>query len=179
MEVKDVLNKVVVEAEANPVSNAVFHVLAARERNRSTLNLASLYSVMKKEGFTHTRSQYADVLKFLGLINVGVLNYTKRGRLIGLKDISISLKTMGSVAVNRQTPPVSERKKAEVIHLMNKAKERGSSNMEDKISPLEVPPPSSDRKYVTLYLNHKPFTISIPNEFTKEEVALLIHKFYV
>lgn len=82
----------------DPVWDAVAHVLAFRQRNRSTLTTKGLWLKMRKEGFNYNEGSYAPVVKFLAGLGIGKLQTTKRGRAVGLKDIRVPLQQIGVTA---------------------------------------------------------------------------------
>ncbi len=90
------------EITKNPAADAVFHVLALRNRSRSTLTIAGLSNKMHKEGFTFDRKHYVDILKLLGKLGFGTLETTPKGKVKGLTHISVKLKSIGEAACNKQ-----------------------------------------------------------------------------
>lgn len=83
------------EAQTNQAANAMFHVLATRERARSTITLRALSRKMKKEGFDYPNTAYVAILSLLAQLGLGQLLTDARGRTKALKSITVSLPSLG------------------------------------------------------------------------------------
>lgn len=95
----DIVNRLRKEVESNPVFNAVMHKFALRERARAQVTLHSLTQTMTNEGYKYKREEYVGVLKTLGALGVGRLEFDSKNRLVALKDIKITLQSIGKAAI--------------------------------------------------------------------------------
>lgn len=159
MNIKSVEVELVKEAESNPAASAVFHLLAMRTRDRSTLNLSGLYNTMRKEGFPFTKKEYMNVLAFLSNLKLGTMSVTKRGRIIGLKDIPVNLKSIGTLACKVGSKALVERRR--VVE-----------------RPIILPTELKADSKVVIYVKGKPVTLTLSPDSTPEDIAFIIKKFY-
>lgn len=90
------------EAAKNPVFNAVAHIFAIRRRARQQVTIQRLQVAMTQEGFTFTRNQYENVIKFLASQNLGTLERNHKGRIRALKNIKVTLQSIGLAAIARK-----------------------------------------------------------------------------
>lgn len=87
------------EAKLNPVFNTVMHAFAIRERTRAQVTVSNLRLSMAQEGYQFDRPQCEKVLQFLASIGVGRLQKHANGILYALKDIKITLQSIGRAAI--------------------------------------------------------------------------------
>ncbi len=73
---------------------AVARLLAGRQRTRNRLGLQNLILAMIKAGHRYKRQEYADVLALFCEQGHGVLEYTKRGKIKGLKSIKVPIQSL-------------------------------------------------------------------------------------
>lgn len=99
---QDLVTKLRNQASKDKAFNAVCHIFAMRERSRAQVTLSSLMATMLREGFSFDRKQYVEVLKFLASVGLGRLDAEKNGRVKALKDIKVTLKSVGLAAVSKQ-----------------------------------------------------------------------------
>lgn len=90
------------EANKNKVFHSICGIFALRERTRRQISIVNLIMVTRKEGFEFTRVQLEDVLKFLASLGIGRLDYAKKNRLRALKDIRVTLQSIGLAALAKQ-----------------------------------------------------------------------------
>lgn len=90
------------EAEKNKVFNSVCHVFAMRERTRQQVTIQSLQITMEKEKFTFTKPQLEGVLKFMATLGIGTLEYDRHGSVRALKNIRVTLQSIGLAALSRK-----------------------------------------------------------------------------
>lgn len=84
----------------NPAMGAVMYVLSQRERDRKSLTIRGLLTKLKDLGFEYEKHEYQAVFKTLADLGIGKLVYTKRGRIFGLNEIAVPLKTLGQMVKN-------------------------------------------------------------------------------
>ncbi len=99
---KAVVEALRTEAAKNPAFNAVCHIFALRERARQQVTINSLSITMAKEGFSVTKSQCEDIIKFMASIKLGTLDFDLKGRLRALKNIKVTLQSIGLAAISRK-----------------------------------------------------------------------------
>lgn len=87
------------EAASNPVMNDVMSLFASRQRARQEVTLRALYYKMYKEGFSHRREAYAQVLQRLAELGVGEIQKNYRGRIVALKNVRITLQSLGKAVL--------------------------------------------------------------------------------
>lgn len=105
------------EADKDTVFKDVAHVFAQRKRARRQVTVTSLAARMAKEGFDYSKSEYARVLKRLSDLGLGSLQQDARGRIKALKDIKISLQSIGAAAVGSSKNLVNRTDRIKFNHL--------------------------------------------------------------
>lgn len=88
--------------EDSKTFNSMCHVFALRERTRRQITLTSFQQAMMKEGFKFTKQQYAEELKFMAALGLGKLSLNKKGVITALTNISVTLQSIGLVAVSKR-----------------------------------------------------------------------------
>lgn len=158
------------EAEKNQTFSLIFQALAKRERARHNLTISSLYQRMKKEGSKLNRTDYVDLITILYSYGVGELDYNKRGKVTGLKDIKISIPSLCR-AITKTAPELvriyKRRPTFETIPFKHPSVTTPSP--QDKID-LE------NRVGLDITLNNKRLYISIPKDFSSSDIANLVSK---
>lgn len=100
-EANEMIKKLKEESSNNPAAGSVFHLFAMRSRARGIITLRSLFLRMKIEGFSYTKEDYATVLTLLAKHGVGKLDLDAKGRVRSLKEIKISLPSLGKALVGQ------------------------------------------------------------------------------
>lgn len=153
------------EANNNPVVNAVFHVFALRKRARSTVNVTSLYYAMKKEGFNYEPKEYIPVLNLLANLGFGQIELDRKGKVKGLKNVKATLQSIGQAACGSASKLEITKQRAKFVKLPP-AIEVIKENKKTELN-------------LQLNINGKPIHISVPNNFTKDEIVLLLDKLHI
>lgn len=99
---KDVVAMLRERANKSVAFNAMVHVFALRERTRQQITLANLFQVMLREGFRHTKLEYAKELEFMAALGIGKLEHDSKGRLRALKGIQVTLQSIGLAAAAKK-----------------------------------------------------------------------------
>lgn len=99
------------EADKDEAFKDVSHVFASRKRARRQVTVASLANRMAKEGFGHSRTDYARVLRRLADLGFGSLQKDAKGNIKALKDIRISLQSIGAAAVGEAQKLINARQR--------------------------------------------------------------------
>lgn len=89
-------------ASKNPAIDAMFHDFAMRERARSQVTIRAFYSRMKKQGFKHTSTEYAEGLKVLSKCGFGEIKLNRRGNVVGLFGVKTKLQSIGQAVVGNR-----------------------------------------------------------------------------
>lgn len=100
----DLVKKLREYTAASEAFAAVCHVFAQRERARSQVTVGALMLRMEHAGFHFKRAQYEEVLKTLAALGVGRLE-AKNNKVKALRDIRLTLQSVGQVAVGKQEAP--------------------------------------------------------------------------
>lgn len=168
------------------VVNDVLHVFAVRKRARSMITIRGLAARMKAEGFEeHSDDDYRKVLKLLAEAGFGKLEMDTKGRVVALKDIRVTLQSIGKAVLNEEVKlkGFTPRTKYEKVPT-------------DSANPPVLPQtPASQKKQeitearngsrtISMPLNisfdmgaGKPVVITLPKGLSQDEIALLISQF--
>lgn len=114
--VKESLKK---ESENNPVSKDIFCLLGMRQRNRSEIKVLNLYNNMRKAGLYHSTDSCRKTLQFLSEVGIGKLKTNKKGKIVSLVEIPISIKMLGQAVYNShglKTKEILTTPKSQNIH---------------------------------------------------------------
>lgn len=98
----DITAKIKNRAETSKVFNILCHVFALRQRTRRQITIHSLFVTMTKEGFNFTKDDYRKELEFLAEIGIGTLERSKTGVVKALKNIKITLQSIGMTGVGKR-----------------------------------------------------------------------------
>lgn len=167
MNMNEIADKLIKECETNPISSAVFHVLALRQRARGTVALTALYYRMKKEGFNYNRTDYVPFLQFLAALNLGSLVLDRKGNVTGLKDVKITLQSIGSIACKQKVQPRTFKSRPIFRPL--------------RATVLTTVPVHQDEETtltLEFHMNGKSLQIPIPKDLTPDEISLLINRLH-
>jgi hypothetical protein len=172
-------------AEKNRTAQDVFHFWAMRERTRNVVTVEALASRMKKEGFDHAPSDYAAFLRQLSNLGLGKLDISPTGKVKALKDIKLTLQSIGAAAV-------SGKSKLTGFYPRNRFGELlVSSDAPQKVlEPVKAAPPKPVAKpaketngspvnvgiALVMSINGKNVSIPVPQDLTIVEVAALVAK---
>lgn len=159
MTAKDIIETLKQKASQNQATNDVLHAWAARERARQSVTVEALTHRMKREGFKHTREDYAEVLKTMADLGIGQLVKDSKGRISALKDVKTTLQSLGSAVVGTAANLKSFR----------------ARNRYRKMPHNQAPAPAASKSVViTVYLGQKALPIPVPKDLTSEEIADLV-----
>lgn len=163
------------EAAANPVARAVFEFWAARERSRRMVTIHALKQKMGKLGLTFTRDQYAEFLKKLAALNLGRIEQNSKGGVVALRDVRITLKSIGQAAIGGADTSISLK--------MTKVRNRFANLEAVKAAPKDMKEAAMaawnapERKLsvkVAVAVKGKVFNIDIPKNASSADIADLI-----
>lgn len=97
---KNLIESLKREAETNRVAREVFIVFANRRRNSSMLTVKALKQYMSSMKFVNDQEHYERFIEFLADLGIGKIMKTSTGKTLGIKNITLSLVSLGKVAVN-------------------------------------------------------------------------------
>lgn len=163
MNTNEAINILRQEAKRNPAANSFFHVCALRKRARSNINIRSLAVKMQKEGFNYTMDQYREIIKLLSDLGFGKLDVDSKGRITGIKDIKVSLQSLGQSACGQESQLKSFSK-------------RNKFSMVGSVKPKQEPTVETEID-VSIKMRGKAVKIQIPKDLTAEEIAAIIAGF--
>lgn len=163
---KEAVQKLKSETKSNPAVNAVFYLLALRERNRSTLTLGALTQRMKEEGFNYSRDQYRDVLSKFAKHGIGAPVYNKRGNCVAIKDIVVGLSELGRAALDAKEVSAIEQG---VVHKRRVSDKAPQIKPADTVGALPV-------TKIEVAMDGKPITIQCPAGMSAVEMVRLVER---
>lgn len=177
------------EAKRNPVFKDIMHMLAQRQRTRGRLTVTRLKQAMEEEGFNYSRQEYENVIRFLGLLGLGNLSESKRGKAKGLSGIKIKLQSIGQAALtqNETLKPKREQNRyenivaeTETVHAKDFI-EAGKPVVQAKATTTK---PNDIRRttrpypaFLTVLIDGKPVNIPGPSSISAENVGEFIAEF--
>lgn len=150
MKTQTLIEKLQAEAKKSEVAKDLFLAWTVRQRARQVVGLAPLYKRMTADGFTYTWDEYGSVLKFLASVGIGRLDLDPKGKLRGLKDIKLSLQSVGRAAIDGSLSVEALKRRATFGKLDHAATKEAFPIVEGAVvSPPVVPvPPGGDAKTV-------------------------------
>lgn len=177
MSEKEVIEALRNEVKLSPIANAVFHLFALRARARQTVTVSSLYQRMLKEGFSYRKSDYIPIIKMLAKAGFGIIDTDQKGRIKGLKDVKVTLQSIGAAAVGHDIQFKRMKKRTKFSNLVNKPDIIKDSEIlettlseamtkKEDIKPLDI--------RLTILVNGKPVEIKVSDNLTAGELAMLI-----
>lgn len=139
------------EVHSDRTLNAICNVFALRERARDRVTIGSLRQTMYKEGFSFTTQELEKALKIMANIGLGKLHYDRSGKVHALKEIKMTLQSIGLAAKNNQDglTPYSKQKKFEnlpTIMPTKKTKHQVEATETDDIREVVTVTPSEERR---------------------------------
>lgn len=175
MSQSQIIESLKLAAQKDKATDAVLHVFAMRERARAQVTMSALEQKMRAERFSFDRQDYVRVLKLLAELGLGRLDTDTRGRVRALKDIKTSLQSIGAAACGQST-------KLDRFKMRNKFSKITAGVVKEKLAaPVEVPAPQKEAGVtaigLTVSINGKMMTVSVPKDLTAQEIALLVGRF--
>lgn len=167
MNVVEVVNALRKEADENKVSNAVLHVFAVRQRARNVIILNSLANRMRREGFSFKKEEYVPLLKLMANLGLGVLMLDPKGKVKGLKDIRITLQSIGTAGCGHGN---------ELKSFIKRNKFTPIPAPIDRRAPESVPTTPGLTVSLEFMINGKFIKIPVPKNFTADDVAALLKR---
>ncbi len=157
------------EAKKNSAANAVFHIFALRQRTRGIITIHSLTQKMKKEGFEYGRQEYVNLLKLLAELGFGKLE-EKRGRIKALRDITVTLQSLGEAVLNKNSSTRGFNKRNKFTALPGL-----KTNLAPKPMPVEAAPTEVSVTF-DIRMNDKVIATLVPKDLTDEEMTTLVKR---
>lgn len=171
---KSVITKLRDEASKNPIFKAVCQGFAIRDRTRAQVTIASLTQKMMKEGFNYSRKDYVSVLKVLADLGFGRLEMSARGKVKSLKDIKITLQSIGRAAVSDST--VLTR-----ANFSNKFKELPEEKAHAKTIAGKIgmtKPKAYKAQLIVHFAKDEITTFTLPNGITEQQLGSFLARYY-
>lgn len=172
MSQKYMVAKLKKDVASNPALNAILHMFALRKRARASVTLRVLTRSMLQEGFKYTADECAAALKALSDAGVGTLESNSKGHVRALKDIKVTLQSLGKAVCGKEPVPVNG----------FKAKRQYQKVATPRIMMGEVPaygpiqgPPTELNLVIKRVGGRHDITIRLPEDMTQAEIAGLIH----
>lgn len=180
MTTKDLVTALSQEVQKNPVFKDFALHCVTRQRARKELTLTSVSRNMKAEGFDYSDAQLIQVLKTLSELDIGKLDRDHKGRIRGLKDIRLTLQSLGAAALGQENPnlkPFKGRAAFGVIAKEAVPTPTAPYTGEDRRRAPRPWQTSGAKVVLTVLLGEKPINIPMPSNLTPEEIAALVQKF--
>lgn len=157
------------EAKTSAAFEATAKVFAARQRTRRQVTLYVLKRKLDVSGFSVSVDDCRNVLAFLSKMGIGALERDVRGKPRMLKEIQVSLQSVGKAALGQ----ADEIENFEGKKIVRKPKERPQVS--------EVPAENNSRKYKVALIAYsqdnkegKQMTFNTPLLVTPEELGELL-----
>lgn len=158
--------------KSNAAHNAVLHMWALRQRARFQVTLAALKQKMKAEGFDFPDAEYAALLRIMAQLGLGTIVADKRGKVTALKDIRITLQSLGQAVIGNSAKLESYRQRTSYIELPKPVDKSGTETPPTvKLTAFETP------VIVTFIVNGKPVNVSFPKEANAEDIGTVVERF--
>lgn len=156
MNTREAIENLKKDTKLNPAAEAVFALLAERERSRQTLSVSALYQGMKLKGHSYSREEYRDVLRTLASKGFGTLTKNRRGNIKALEGIQVNLMTLGKAMCGQRIP------------------------QEVRVrTPNKVTSVKAATLTLNLSLNDKPVSIQFSQGVTPEELSMFLNKLHI
>lgn len=173
MDTKKMIETLRNDAAKDKVLDEVLHVFATRERTRFILTVHGLMQRMKREGFEHGYEEYAKILKHLGALGLGQVIHDSKGRVIALKEIKITLQSLGKAVYAKGESNLESYRKRNKFQKVTFRSPRASTDAPPAAKPQAMPASVA----LTFVINGKPVTFSVPNNLDANDIGILVSKF--
>ncbi len=168
------------EAKKNPAVDAVLHMFALRQRARHTVTLDGLEQRMKLNGFSYESTQYADVLKLLADLGIGKVEKDAKGRVKALKDVGVTLQSIGKAAVDDKGELDKFKKRNRFSALEAREAQKAFKAAFPAPEPtriLEVSAAQAETPLeLTVSVKGHPVTLKVAHDFTAQDLIDLINR---
>lgn len=158
------------EANDDAIFNNVLHVFAQRERARREVTVSTLTHTMKKAGYEYSPQQVIPVLEKLSKLGFGRLEKDIRGRVRALRDIQVTLQSLGTVASQEKAEIKPFRPRNSFGKLSEETQEPRTP------SPVIEAAKAKTALILTVMINDKPVNIQVPKGLSASEIAALVVK---
>jgi hypothetical protein len=166
-----VIEKLRKAASEDRVFNDIFHVFASRQRARRMVSVAALSQRLIKDGFHHSKEESRRFLKFLASLDLGKLERDRRGNIRALRDVTVSLQSIGLVAVATGKPG-----ELKLFNKRNKFQDLPAKMVKsvESVKPKDQQQQPSTSLTISLNINDKAVPINIPSSLSASEIAELV-----
>lgn len=194
----DIVQALRAEVQRNPAFAAVCKLFASRERARQQVTLSTLRLTTIREGYNFTREQHEGVLKFLASLGIGRLVYDHKNRIAVLKDIRVTLQSIGLAATSSSdtvhrfepaytfkplTPEMQQTKRQMVEEVPLKMSKKPDTESETK---MEAPKEKKqvDKKDATypvallMKIDGTQVSFELPKGITTKEIGQILAELY-
>lgn len=168
------------EAIKNLVFKDVCHLWAVRERARAQVTLGTLRLSMAREGFNYSKDQIADVLLFLANLGVGKLDLDSDKQIRALKDVNISLQSIGRTALNfdTQLEPFTQPNSFSTLPAAPPPTQAAVSKAVPIPPLVKETPVQAYRAALVVHIDGMPVTFELPKRLTTPEIGAMLAKMY-
>lgn len=169
MNTKQLVERLKSEVIENKAFNDVFTMFSKRERTRDKVNLYSLIRRMELEGYKHDTNDYADILKKMADLGLGELELNKKGQIKSLKNIKITLQSLGNAAIGKGTQQLETFSQKNSYQKLTVDASVVSKAATGAMAGYPVS--------ITVVINGKPVNFRVPKELNENEIADLVVRF--
>ncbi len=169
----EAIERVRKEASQNPAVNAVMHVWAMRQRARSQITVKAVAKTMKRERFDFKTEDYERIMQLLAVNGFGHLQRNPKGRVTGLKDIKVTLQSLGLAACGQGAVLRIVHKRPKFVRMHQ------TKPAQPPIPTIRTPAkPKVEYKpmILTVSLGGRTLDIPLPADITDEELSVLVRR---
>lgn len=179
---QDLISKLRDQAKKDQAFSAVCAVFALRERTRQQVTMHTLKDTMQKKGFNFSDEQLSTVLSFLAANGIGKIDSSPKGKVKALKDIKITLQSIGKAALNgdNKISPFKVATRYDALNTAPPAQQPASVVKAPLKAPQSTPTvktgPRTFKIAVTIDMLGTQVTLPIPTALAPDELSSLLTK---
>lgn len=172
---KEIVNRLKIKAGHDAAFNAMCYVFAMRERTRSQISLNSLCFTMAREKFNFTKAQYAKGLEFMALLGLGKLMYDNKDRLLMLKDIKVTLQSIGQAALDKKPSLERFHKMPEFVDLPVVKPQAETPVAKPQVKEAVL---ISEEPYLDVKLSGQSYRFKLPKNISERDILDMLSTLY-
>lgn len=163
---RNLASNIKAEASKNPVLFTVCEVFAHRQRTRQQITVASLQATMKKHRYNYSKEEIQRVIKIFADLGVGTIQHSSTGRVRALKNIKVTLQSLGAAAVDKGQKITAHRPRLHQVSLAMPAEAPAT------------PAPACCKVAFTITVDGKDIVFDLPQEVPKDRLGDFIASLY-
>lgn len=180
----EIVDRLRAEAAKDRTFNDICHVFSLRERARGQVTIAALQLTLIKEGFTHDKEEIRRVFKLMAGLGLGTLDLAPNKIIRGLKDIKVSLQSIGMSALDPAEQLEKFNQPVKYLDLpVPKPKSKPLPQAAQKAPKVETSkPPVQTRRYkasIKITIDGKDLEFDLPKQVSMLELTFLLNGGYL